>query len=243
MHRLRFLIASVGIGVLCSGCVMSGAAESRIRTTHNNNAVDRPSQSTFGWHNMWWAIDGDVLSIKGSSHNAREHQTYYVGFMNADGGRRQQRTYYYQEHHLLLQVQDAEDIPSEGAACDAIIDLILEWKSRKHTHPLDLNSISFYDEQKKSRSAHPEDLRRYRGRVKVYIDYEAEELSKNGRRYTPERWRISLFDSEIARVGHPDETISVNGTLTVRHSDKTGLQRIDSDIEDSLNRLSIADVK
>lgn len=241
MHKLRLLIALVGIGVLCSGCVMSSAAASQIRTSHNNKAADMPSQSTFGWGNLWWSLDDDdVLSIKGSAYGARDHKTHYVGFMNADGGP-PQRTHYYQEHHLLLQVQAGAHPPPEGATYDAIIDLILEWKVRKHTIDSDRNFIPYDKEHRWL--AYPEDLKRYRGKVKVYIDYEAEKLSNNGRYRTPERWRISLFESEIARVGNPDESIRVKGFLEVRHADKTGLQHIDSHIEKAVARLSIAEAQ
>ena len=240
MHRLSFLIALVGIGVLCSGCMMKSASKSKI-FVRNNSAVDQPSISTFGWGNLWWSLDeNEVLSIKGSSNNARAHQTYYLQIGTGSGAFRS-KTNYYQEHHLLLQVQAGQNIPPEGATCDAIIDLILEWKVRRHTDDSDQNVIPNDEEQRWS--AHPGDLKRYRGKVKVYIDYEAEKLSNNGRYRTPERWRISLFDSEVARVGHPDEAIRVKGSLDVRHADKTGIKRIDSRTENALNRLSIAGVK
>ena len=240
MHKLRFLIALVGIGVLCSGCVMSGAAASQIRTTHNNSAADKPSQSTFGWHNLSWAIHDDVLSIKGSAYGARDHKTHYVGFMNPDGGP-PQRTHYYQEHHILLQVQAGANPPPEGATYDAIIDLILEWKVRKHTIDSDRNFIPY--EKGKRYLAYPSDLTRFRGKAKVYIVHEDEQKSKDGRRRVADYWRISLFDSELARVGQAGESIRVEGSLFARHSNKTGLQHIDSDIENALTRLSIAEAQ
>lgn len=222
-------VAQVGavllcLGALCGGCVTSPAAKSRIDFARSNDAEEQPSSTTLGWTNTWWSIDGDVLSVIGCSWNPRAHQGhFYIGGKSAPWPR------YWQEHHLLLQVQEGARSRPEGAPYEALIEVILEWTERKFTIT-DIENYWNSSPEGPPYLAPPSALMRYRGQVKVAVVREGD------------RWRVRLFEAELARVGHPGESIWVSGSLYTREPSESTFQACEDKFEDAARRLSMAEV-